>query len=270
MSDDFFAHRLKPNQKVKLKNITTRGKELHDDRDEAEKECDELREELAEWQNRLYAEGKQRLLVVLQATDAGGKDSTIRKVFCGVNPQGVRVASFKKPTPEVLAHDFLWRIHSKVPATGMIQVFNRSHYEDVLVVRVHDIVPREVWEPRYELINEFEKLLSDSGTTILKFYLHISKDEQKERFQARLDDPNKTGKFSTEDLEKRKHWADYMSAFEDMLERCTTEHAPWFVIPADQKWYRNLAILRSIVGTLREMNPEYPNPEEGLDQIEIE
>lgn len=270
MSDEFFAHRLKPGQKIKLQDVPTRGERFHDDRAEAERECDELRSEFAEWQNRLYAEGKQRLLVVLQATDAGGKDGTIRKVFCGVNPQGVRVASFKKPSDDELAHDFLWRIHKKVPASGMIQVFNRSHYEDVLVVRVHNIVPREVWKPRYQLINEFEKMLTDNGTTILKFYLHISKDEQKERFQSRLDDPDKTWKFSKEDLDKRKHWDDYIEAFEDAIQQCTTKHAPWFVIPADQKWYRNLAILRSIVGTLREMNPCYPAPESGLDEIVIE
>jgi PPK2 family polyphosphate:nucleotide phosphotransferase len=163
----------------------------------------------------------------------------------------------------------LWRVHKAVPAKGMIGIFNRSHYEDVLIVRVHNIVPENVWRPRYEHINQFEKLLTDSGTTILKFYLHISKEEQKERFQARLDDPTKHWKFSLEDLEKRKLWDDYMVAFEDMINRCTIEHAPWYVIPADQKWYRNLAITRIIVNTLKQMNPQYPQNEADLSNVVI-
>ena len=228
-----------------------------------------MRREFIDLQTRLYAEGQQKLLIVLQAMDAGGKDGTIRKVFRGVNPQGVRVHSFKVPNKEELAHDFLWRIHNVVPAKGMIGVFNRSHYEDVLVVRVHNIVPESVWRPRFEQINQFEKLLTDTGTTILKFFLHISPEEQKERFQARLDDTSKNWKFSVEDLEKRKYWGNYMAAYEEMLQRCTTPDAPWYVIPADQKWYRNWVITRTIVDTLKEMDPQYPPPADDLSGIVI-
>lgn len=260
-------HRLKPGRKIRLEEITTSGKTLHDDRDDAEKEFYKLREELIELQARLYAEGKQKLLVVLQAMDAGGKDGTIRHTFKGVNPQGVRVTSFKKPSDIELAHDFLWRIHQAVPAAGMISVFNRSHYEDVLVVRVHDIVPKSVWQPRYEMINHFEKMLTESGTTIVKFFLHISKQEQKERFQDRLDKPHKNWKFDRGDLDKRKFWDDYQQAFEDMLNHCTTDNAPWHVIPGDQKWYRNLAIMRVLVNTLNEMNPRFPQSEDLSDVV---
>ena len=263
------THRLKPGSPVSLKTLSTSGHDFHDDRDKAEKEFRELRDELIHWQEKLYAESKQKLLVVLQAMDAGGKDSTIRKVFKGVNPQGVVVTPFKKPTPEELSRDFLWRIHKAVPPVGMIGVFNRSHYEDVLVVRVHDIVSEKVWRSRYEIINQFEKHLVSSGTTILKFFLHISKEEQAERFRDRVDDPDKHWKFDHEDLEKREQWDDYQAAFEDMLNFCTTQHAPWYVIPADQKWYRNVAIGRVLIDTLRQMNPQYPESED-LSSIEID
>lgn len=259
------THRLKPGKAIDLGKLSTRGKDFHDDRDRAEEEFYQLRDELIELQCRLYADGKQKLLVVLQAMDAGGKDGTIRHTFKGVNPQGVRVTSFKKPSDAELDHDFLWRIHNAVPGKGMIGVFNRSHYEDVLVVRVHNYVPEEVWRPRYELINTFEKLLVDSGTTVLKFFLHISKKEQKERFQDRLDEPDKNWKFSREDLEKRKLWDDYQLAFQDMLNHCTTKHAPWYAIPGDQKWYRNLAIMRVMIDTLKKMNPQYPESEDLSD-----
>ena len=263
-------HRIEPGRPIRLNDISTRGKDYYEgDKATAESEFKAVRDEFIELQPRLYAEGEQKLLIVLQANDAGGKDGTIRKVTRGVNPQGVRVASFKAPSQEELDHDYLWRIHKAVPAKGMIGIFNRSHYEDVLVVRVHNLVPESVWRPRYEQINHFEKLLSDSGTTILKFYLHISKEEQKERFQARLDDPSKHWKFSQEDLEKRKLWDEYIAAFEDMINHCTTEYAPWYVIPADQKWYRNLAITRVIVHTLQQMNPQYPPNEVDLRNIVI-
>lgn len=223
-------HRIEPGQPIVLSDVTTDGKTLHNDRDAAEAEFEELRIELVELQRRLYAEGKRKLLIVLQARDAGGKDGTIRKITQGVNPQGVRVTSFKAPSTKELAHDFLWRIHKAVPAIGMIGIFNRSHYEDVLVVRVHDIVPESVWRPRFEAINQFEKMLSLSGTTILKFYLHISKKEQKERFEDRLNDPAKHWKFSMDDLAKREMWDEYTPAYEDMINKCTTERAPWYVI----------------------------------------
>jgi PPK2 family polyphosphate:nucleotide phosphotransferase len=247
--------------------MATRAGDYHTDRPAAEAEFRALRKELREWQRKFYAEGKRKLLIVFQALDAGGKDSTIRKVFQGVNPQGVRVSSFKVPTEEELAHDFLWRIHKEVPENGMIRVFNRSHYEDVLVVRVHDIVPESVWRPRFEKINQFEKLLADSGTVILKFILHISKEEQRERFQDRVDRPEKHWKFSFDDLEKRKLWDQYLAAFEETLQQCSTDYAPWYVIPADQKWYRNLAITRILIETFEEMNPQYPQSEMDLSGV---
>lgn len=221
-------------------------------------------------QELLYAEGRRRVLVVLQAMDAGGKDGTIRHVFEGVNPQGVKVASFKKPSERELAHDYLWRVHSQVPGDGEIVIFNRSHYEDVLVVRVHEIVPEAVWRRRYEHINAFEKLLADEGTTILKFYLHISPEEQRERLQDRLDRPDKHWKFSSADLKERLRWQDYRAAFEEALSRTSTEHAPWYVIPADRKWFRNLVISRILVDCLEGLGMSYPPAEEGLDQVVIE
>ncbi|MCA9047193.1 MAG: polyphosphate kinase 2 family protein [Planctomycetaceae bacterium] len=252
------THRLTPGSTVQIQDLSTRGRDFHTDRDDAEKEFRRLRDELIDLQPKLYAESQRKLLIVLQAMDAGGKDGTIRHTMKGVNPQGVQVTSFKKPTAEELAHDFLWRIYRAVPARGMIGLFNRSHYEDVLVVRVHDIVPETVWRPRYETINQFERHLTNTGTTILKFFLHISKEEQKKRFQDRLDDSSKHWKFDREDLEKRKYWDAYQAAFEDMLNHCTTEHAPWYVIPADEKWYRNLAIMRVITDTLRKLDPKFP------------
>ena len=263
------THKFLGERPFQLSDLPTQGKQFHPDRDQAEAEFKLLRRELIELQRRLYAEGKQKLLVVFQAMDAGGKDGTIRNVFRGVNPQGVRVHSFKVPSKEELAHDFLWRIHKVVPAKGMIGVFNRSHYEDVLVVRVHNIVPESIWRPRYNQINQFEKLLSDTGTKILKFFLHISPEEQKERFQSRLDEPSKNWKFSVDDLEKRKFWGDYMAAYEEMLIQCSTAYAPWYVIPADQKWYRNLTITRTIVDALKQMDPQYPEPEGDLSNIVI-
>ena len=264
------THRINPGDEVCLANIDPDGKHWHDDRKAAEKEFRKLRDELIEWQRKLYSEGKQRLLIVFQALDAGGKDGTIRKVFTGVNPQGVRVASFKAPSKRELAHDFLWRIYREVPATGMIHVFNRSHYEDVLIVRVDNLAPEEVWRPRYEQINRFEQHLAETGTTILKFYLHISRGEQKQRFEERLDDPLKHWKFSLEDLAKRKQWEDYRAAYEDAVSRCSTEWAPWHVIPANQNWYRNLAVMRTIVDTLQMMNPQYPPPHSDFSGITVE
>jgi len=261
------THRITPGQRVSLVDLSTRGRDFCDDRDDAEKEFRTLRKDFVERQAQIYAGGKHKLLIVLQAMDAGGKDSTIRSVCEGVNPQGVRVTSFKKPSSAELAHDFLWRIHQAVPARGMIGIFNRSHYEDVLVVRVHDIVPESIWRPRYEIINQFERHLAMTGTTILKFFLHISKDEQKERFQDRLDKPHKHWKFDHEDLEKRALWDDYQAAFADMLSECSTEHAPWYAIPSDQKWYRNVAIMRVIKDTIDRLDPQYPEAEDLSDVV---
>ena len=229
-----------------------------------------LNQRLSELQARLWAENRRSLLVVLQAIDAGGKDGAIRKVFGGVNPQGCRVTSFKAPSEEELAHDFLWRVHRAAPRRGEIGIFNRSHYEDVLVVRVHDLVPKKVWSRRYAIINDFEAGLAASGTTIVKFFLHISKEEQAERFRKRLENPNKNWKFRRADLEERRHWDEYQEAFEDALTKTSTHAAPWFVIPADHKWYRDWALLSVLVDTLQEMNPQYPEPEDDLSGIVIE
>jgi PPK2 family polyphosphate:nucleotide phosphotransferase len=263
-------HRLEPGRSVELAGLSTTGRDYQADRQVAEKEFRHLRDELIELQRRHYAANRDKLLIVFQAMDAGGKDGTIRRIFRGVNPQGVQLTSFKVPSKKELARDFLWRVHQAVPGKGMIGVFNRSHYEDVLVVRVHNIVPESTWRPRYEQINNFEKMLGETGTVILKFYLHISKDEQRDRFQARIDEPAKNWKFSFDDLEKRKLWGDYMSAYEEMLARTTTAWAPWYVIPADQKWYRNLAITRSIVSVLRDLDPQYPKPEKDLSGVIVE
>lgn len=221
-------------------------------------------------QERLYAEGKHRVLIVLQAMDTGGKDGTIRHIFERVNPQGVNVASFKKPTQEELSHDFLWRIHPHVPGNGEIVVFNRSHYEDVLIVRVNNLVPPEVWQSRYEHINAFEKMLVDEGTTILKFYLHIDEDEQKERLQSRLDDPRKHWKFDGADLAARKLWPEYTAAYEDMLNKTSTAWAPWYVIPANRKWYRNLVVSQITIQTLESLEMQYPEPAPNLESVVIE
>jgi PPK2 family polyphosphate:nucleotide phosphotransferase len=257
---DFNKHRVQKDDKVNLSKSETDGKKIEKDRAASEALCETLRGELISLQAQLYAENKQKLLIVFQAMDAGGKDGTTRSVFQGANPQGVVVTSFKRPTDEELAHDFLWRVHKAVPSKGMIGVFNRSHYEDVLVVRVHDIVPESVWRPRYETINDFEKLLTASGTRIIKFFLHISKSEQKKRFQERIDDPAKRWKFDPADLEKRKLWGGYEKAFEDMMEKCSTKECPWYIVPSDQNWYRDLVVTSVIVETLKGMNPQYPAP----------
>ncbi|MDA1229792.1 MAG: polyphosphate kinase 2 family protein [Planctomycetota bacterium] len=257
---DFSKHRVQKNDKVKLSKSETAGKKIEQDRAGCEAMFQTARSELITLQAQLYAESRQNLLIVFQAIDAGGKDGTTRSVFEGSNPQGVEVTSFKRPSEEELSRDFLWRVHKAVPAKGMIGIFNRSHYEDVLVVRVHNIVPESVWRPRYDMINDFEKMLAASGTRIVKFFLHISKNEQKQRFQERIEDPAKRWKFDPADLEKRKFWDDYQKAFEDMLEKCSTEVNPWYIVPADQNWYRDLVVASVIAETLREMNPQYPGP----------
>ena len=260
------SHRLVPGETVDLQELPTAGK---GDRDAFEAELKTLRDRMDDWQRALYAERRRSLLVVFQAIDGGGKDSSIRKVFRGINPQGVRVASFKKPTELERQHDFLWRIHQQTPAAGMIAVFNRSHYEDVLVARVDELVPESTWRKRFGQINEFEAQLSAAGTTILKFFLHISPEEQAERMRDRLRRPEKHWKFSRGDLEKRKQWYDYQQAFQDVLEQCTTDIAAWHVIPADRKWYRNTVIARTIVETLATIDPQYPTSTEDLSGITI-
>ena len=227
------------------------------------------RDRLTELQRRLWADGSQSLLVVLQAMDTGGKDGTIRKVLSGVNPQGVDVHGFGVPSDEEMAHDYLWRIHTHTPAKGRIAVFNRSHYEDVLVVRVLDLVPESRWSKRYNHIRHFERMLTDEGTTIVKIMLHISKDEQKERLEARLEDPTKAYKFNPSDLESRSRWSDYVQAYEDALTETSTDTAPWFVVPADRKWYRNLVVADILIEALEGMGLEYPEPEFDLTDISI-
>jgi PPK2 family polyphosphate:nucleotide phosphotransferase len=215
---------------------------------------------LAEWQMRLWAESKRSLLLVLQGTDASGKDGTVAHVFRGVNPQGTRVTSFKPPTAEELAHDFLWRIHRAMPRAGEIGIFNRSHYEDVLVARVRKLVPRQVWKQRYGDITAFESLLAEGGTTVVKCCLLISKDEQRRRFEQRLNDPQKRWKFQRGDLEDRALWKEYQSAYSEAIERTSTKVAPWYIIPADHKWYRNWAVSRILIETLADIDPKYPEP----------
>lgn len=236
---------------------------------EIKDELDRNLERLQDLQRVLWAEDKHALLIVLQALDAGGKDGTIRHVMHGVNPQGCQVTGFKVPTEEELDHDFLWRVHKAAPRRGYIGIFNRSHYEDVLVVRVHNLVPETVWGQRYEQINHFEKLLADTGTTILKFFLYISKAEQKERFEARLRDPRKNWKFSTGDIKERGYWDDYMRAYEDALSRCNTPWAPWYTIPANHKWYRNLMVSQIIVETLEKLDMRYPPSLPNANQIVV-
>jgi PPK2 family polyphosphate:nucleotide phosphotransferase len=220
-------------------------------------------------QDRLWAEAKHPVLIVLQGIDAAGKDGTVRHVMTAFNPMGCLVTSWKAPTPVELAHDYLWRIHQRTPGKGEISIFNRSHYEDVLVVRVHDLVPKEVWSRRYDEINNFERLLVDSGTTILKFFLWIDRDEQKQRFQARLDDPDKRWKFRIRDLDERKLWDDYVAADEAMLERCSTDAAPWYVIPANRKWFRNLAVADIVADALDDLHMEYPPSPDDLTGVVV-
>ena len=264
-------YRVAPGNSVKLSEWDPNDKSAFPgEKKEGRERLQELNDNLEELQELLFAEHKHKLLIVLQAMDTGGKDGTIRHVFEGVNPQGVRVASFKKPTEEELDHDYLWRVHEQVPGKGEIVIFNRSHYEDVLVVRVHSLVPQEVWSRRYDHINQFERMLVDEGTTILKFYLNIDLIEQKERFQARLDEPHKRWKFNPRDLEERKLWPHYMEAYEEVLERTSTPWAPWYVVPANRKWYRNLVIGTVIIDTLMGLDMRYPEPEFDPTDFKIE
>jgi len=236
---------------------------------QAAKALKKFRKSLRDLQERFYAWDKKALLIVLQGMDTAGKDGAIKHVMRGVNPQGVTVTSFKVPSVEELAHDYLWRVHKAAPKRGMIGIFNRSHYEDVLVVRVHNLVPPEVWSQRYDQINAFEKHLVENGVVILKFFLHISKEEQARRLQARLDNPEKRWKFNKSDLKERAMWDDYMAAYTDVVQKCSTEYAPWFIIPSDVKWYRNYVIGQIITETLADLDPQFPEPETGLDDIVI-
>jgi PPK2 family polyphosphate:nucleotide phosphotransferase len=254
--------RVKPRRRVDLAAIDTGSTAgAPGKRDATQAVLPALQEELADLQNRLWAEASRSLLVVLQAMDAGGKDGTVKHVFHGVNPQGTRVTSFKEPTPVELAHDFLWRVHQATPRAGEIGIFNRSHYEDVLIARVHELVPEPVWRERYGLINAFEETLTNGGTTVIKLFLHISKGEQGKRFAARKHDPAKRWKFRPSDVAEREHWDEYRTAYEDAINQTTTTAAPWYVIPADHKWYRNWAVSRILIDALGRMDPRYPDAE---------
>ena len=259
-----------PGKTMRLADRDPRGTPGFDDDKEAGKaRLLALNARLEELQERLYAQGTRRLLVVLQALDAGGKDGTIRSVFDGVNPQGVKVACFKKPTPIELAHDFLWRVHPHAPACGEIAIWNRSHYEDVLVARVHDLCTETTWRRRYEHIAAFERMLVDEGTTIRKFFLHISKDEQKKRLQERIDDPKKRWKWSSRDLDERRRWDDYQQAYEEALTATSTAAAPWYVIPADRNWFRDLAVSEVLVEALEGMQLRMPPGDPGIAGLQV-
>jgi PPK2 family polyphosphate:nucleotide phosphotransferase len=251
------ALRVKPGTRVRLTR-RDHGATHGWDKTAAEPELARQLERLAGLQDRFWAEAKRAVLVVLQGIDAAGKDGTINKVMEAFNPQGCPVTAFKVPSAEELAHDYLWRVHKAVPRKGEIGIFNRSHYEDVLVVRVHDLVPRQVWSTRYAQINAFERHLTANGTTIVKFFLAIDRDEQRQRFQARYDDPTKRWKFAMGDLDERARWDDYQAAFDDALSNCSSDEAPWYVIPANHKWFRNLAVATILADTIEELKPRYP------------
>ena len=262
--------RVAPGSKVKLKDIDPGSKDHHGKHKEAAEEIGQYQTKLRELQELLYADGRCSLLICLQGMDTAGKDGTINHILGAMNPQGCRVVGFRQPSVEELAHDFLWRIHQAAPPRGKVAIFNRSHYEDVLVVRVHNLVPPAVWSRRYDQINAFELELFEGNTHILKFYLHISKEEQLSRFKERLDDPAKQWKISEADYKERKFWDDYTAAYEDVLSRCSTEHAPWFVIPSDHKWFRNLAVARIVVEHLEGLDMKYPLPSVDLEQVRRE
>lgn len=259
---------VEPGAKVKLADFDPGLTPKHEHKKAALDEVSRCLQTLDQLQLTLYAEHKHALLIVLQGLDAAGKDGTVRHVLTGMNPEGCRVTNFKQPTQQERDHDFLWRVHPHTPARGEVAIFNRSHYEDVLVVRVHDLVPRSVWSKRFDLINDFERnLYVENDTTIVKFFLHISKEEQLARFAKRLDDPQRQWKISEGDYREREYWDAYMAAFEDVLHKTSTAHAPWFVIPSNHKWFRNLAISRILVETLEAMRIELPKPTVDLDLI---
>lgn len=263
----FNTFRISPGSRVKLKELNPEYSDKHEGKKSALAKVKKLQQRMDELQFQLYAEQKRSLLICLQALDAGGKDGVIRHVLGSMNPQGCRVVGFKQPSAEDLSHDFLWRVERQVPRRGEVVIFNRSHYEDVLVVRVHDLVPQDIWSRRYELINEYEKRLIASGTHIVKFFLHISKEEQLERFKDRLDDPSRLWKISEGDYSERKYWDTYEAAYEEVLEKCSTEEAPWFVIPSNHKWYRDLAISQIIVETMENLGIQVPQPTVDLAEI---
>ena len=258
-----------PNSKARLAGIDPGGTHGVDKATAAE-QLDKNRKRLSVLQYLLYAEGRRSFLVVLQAIDAGGKDGTIGHVMSGLNPQGVSVTSFKAPDGEEKRHDYLWRVHKAVPEHGKLGIFNRSHYEDVLIVRVHNLVPKAVWSKRFDQINDFERMLSENGVRLIKFLLYISKQEQAKRFRQRLDDKTKNWKFSLGDIKEREYWDQYIEAYEDMLRKCSAKDAPWYVIPANRKWFRNLAVSQIMLDALEDMDLKYPKPTADLSRIRFE
>ena len=264
-------YRVKPGDTIDLSKFDAGSTEAFEgSKKDAEEQLLELNDRLEVLQEALWAENEHKVLVILQGMDTSGKDGTIRHVFEGVNPLGVRVAAFKAPNEDELDHDFLWRVHPKVPGRGEMVIFNRSHYEDILVVRARNLAPPDVWRPRYDQINDFERLLAETGTVILKFFLHIDKDEQKERLQARIDDSGKRWKFRVGDLEDRLYWDDYLKAYEEALARTSQKHAPWYVVPANRKWYRNLVVATILVKALEDLDIKVPEPAEDLKDVVIE
>jgi PPK2 family polyphosphate:nucleotide phosphotransferase len=261
---------IKPGTRVSLKEYDPADTGGYRSAEDVESLLSKYKEELARLQYLLYAENRRAVLIILQGMDTSGKDGTIRHVMSGLSPLGVQVKSFKAPTELELAHDFLWRIHKEVPRNGEIGIFNRSHYEDVLVVRVHELVPRKVWKGRYEQINQFERMLVKNNVVLLKFFLHISKVEQKQRLEERLKEPTRHWKLSLHDLEERKYWSAYRKAYEAALSRCSTKWAPWHLVPANHKWYRNLVVAETIIETLRGLDMQYPEPSIDLSKIAID
>ncbi|MBA2115152.1 polyphosphate kinase 2 family protein [Bremerella alba] len=265
---DYYDHfRVLPDSKLDLDKFDPTCKDLHDDRAAAEEETLKLRDRIRELQYELYAERKRSVLICLQGRDAAGKDGTIRHVFRAMNPQGCAVFSFKVPSKEEAEHDFLWRHHKVTPGLGHIAVFNRSHYENVLIQRVHNMVPKDVWKKRFEQINDFERMLWNNGTHILKFYLHIDEEEQLERFKKRLDSPKKHWKISDADYSERPYWNEYTKAYEDALTKCSPEHAPWFTIPANRKWFRNYVVAKIMVAALESFDMSFPETSVNLPEI---
>jgi PPK2 family polyphosphate:nucleotide phosphotransferase len=264
---DFARYRVEPDERFSLADHDPRDTGDLTGPDEVEQEYEEVRERIEDLQERLYAEEKRSLLVVLQGIDAAGKDGTVKHVLSGTNPAGVRVYSFKEPSNDELAHDFLWRYHHATPADGMIHVFNRSHYEDVLVVRVKDLAPEELWRSRFDSINDFERMLVREGTTIVKFLLHISKEEQLEKFRERLERTDKYWKWSDNDMKERERWDDYQQAYQEAAAATSTPWAPWYVVPANHRWFRNYVIARVLTGTLQAMDPQFPEPPEDVKRF---
>jgi len=258
-----------PGRKIHLADFDPRRVSGDWSKESARERVEENTEATRDLAYRLYAENQRSVLLILQGMDTAGKDGTIRNVMTGINPQSCQIVPFKQPSSKELDHDFLWRVHQAVPRRGNIGIFNRSHYEDVLIVRVHNLVPESQWRSRYQRINDFEQLLTEGGVTLIKCFLHISKEEQQERLQARLDDPRKRWKFSKADLEERKLWDSYQRAYEDALTLCNTEIAPWYLIPSDRKWYRNLTVSQILRSTLEKLAPQFPACEPGLENVVV-